>query len=154
VNRTTCGNPSTHPPVVRSFFTPVASEDERSSMVLGPMPRRALARTMYQSRHMDISRRVVAVTRAFIFIATVSGCAVGPDFHPVPAPAVSGYTPEPLPPRTASADVIGGAPQTLRSGGNISGQWWTLFHSSQLNRLIEQALKANPNLQAAQAALR
>jgi NodT family efflux transporter outer membrane factor (OMF) lipoprotein len=123
-------------------------------MVLGPMPRRALARTMYQSRHMDISRRVVAVTRAFIFIATVSGCAVGPDFHPVPAPAVSGYTPEPLPPRTASADVIGGAPQTLRSGGDISGQWWTLFHSSQLNRLIEQALKANPNLQAAQAALR
>jgi NodT family efflux transporter outer membrane factor (OMF) lipoprotein len=109
---------------------------------------------MYQSRHMDISRRVISVTRAFIFIATVSGCAVGPDFHPVPAPAVSGYTPEPLPPRTASADVIGGAPQTLRSGGDISGQWWTLFHSSQLNRLIEQALKANPNLQAAQAALR
>jgi NodT family efflux transporter outer membrane factor (OMF) lipoprotein len=79
---------------------------------------------------------------------------VGPDFHPLAAPAVSGYTPEPLPPHTASADVIGGAPQTLQSGGSIPGQWWALFHSSQLNRLIEQALKANPNLQAAQAALR
>jgi NodT family efflux transporter outer membrane factor (OMF) lipoprotein len=109
---------------------------------------------MYQTRHMDISRRVVAVTRAFVFIATVSGCTVGPDFHPLAAPAVSGYTPEPLPPHTASADVIGGAPQTLQSGGSIPGQWWALFHSSQLNRLIEQALKANPNLQAAQAALR
>jgi NodT family efflux transporter outer membrane factor (OMF) lipoprotein len=123
-------------------------------MILGPMPRRALARAMYQTRHMDISRRVVAVTRALIFIATVSGCTVGPDFHPLAAPAVSGYTPEPLPPHTASADVIGGAPQTLQSGGSIPGQWWALFHSSQLNRLIEQALKANPSLQAAQAALR
>jgi NodT family efflux transporter outer membrane factor (OMF) lipoprotein len=56
-------------------------------------------------------------------------------------------------PYTASADVIGGAPQTLRPGADIPGQWWTLFHSPQLNRLIEQALKANPNLQAAQAAL-
>ena len=103
---------------------------------------------------MDISRRVVAVTRAFVFIAAVSGCTVGPDFHPFAAPAVSGYTPEPLPPHTASADVTGGAPQTLQAGGKIPGQWWTLFHSPQLNRLIEQALKANPNLQAAQAALR
>jgi NodT family efflux transporter outer membrane factor (OMF) lipoprotein len=58
-----------------------------------------------------------------------------------------------LPAHTASADVIGGAPQTLQSGADIPGQWWTLFHSSQLNQLIEQALKANPDLQAAQAAL-
>ncbi len=109
---------------------------------------------MYRSRYMDMSRRVLAVTGGLVFTAAVSGCVVGPDFHPVAAPAVSGYTPEPLPSRTASADVIGGAPQTLRPGGDIPGQWWTLFHSSQLNRLIEQALQANPNLQAAQAALR
>jgi NodT family efflux transporter outer membrane factor (OMF) lipoprotein len=94
------------------------------------------------------------MTRAFVFAAAVSSCAVGPDFHPVAAPAVSGYTPEVLPARTASADVIGGAPQTLRPGADIPAEWWTLFHSSQLNRLIEQALKANPSLQAAQAALR
>ena len=82
------------------------------------------------------------------------GCAVGPNFHPVAAPAVSGYSPEPLSPHTASADVVGGASQTLRPGADIPGQWWTLFHSPQLNLLINQALKANPNLQAAQAALR
>jgi NodT family efflux transporter outer membrane factor (OMF) lipoprotein len=103
---------------------------------------------------MQMSRRIFNVTGAFVFAATVSSCAVGPDFHPVAAPAVSGYTPEPLSPQTASADVIGGTAQTLQPGGNIPGQWWTLFHSSQLNRLIEQALKANPSLQAAQAALR
>jgi NodT family efflux transporter outer membrane factor (OMF) lipoprotein len=102
---------------------------------------------------MDISRCILALTAAFALTAAVSGCMVGPNFHSLAAPAVSGYTPEPLPPHTASADVIGGAPQTLQPGTDIPGQWWTLFRSPQLNRLIEQALKANPNLQAAQAAL-
>ena len=50
--------------------------------------------------------------------------------------------------------MIGGAPQTLQPGGDIPGQWWSLFHSAQLDRLIDEALKANPNLAAAQAALR
>jgi NodT family efflux transporter outer membrane factor (OMF) lipoprotein len=91
---------------------------------------------------------------AFAFAAAISGCAVGPDFHPVEAPAVSGYTPQPSPTDTASADVIGGASQTFHAGGDILGQWWSLFHSAQLDRLIDQALKANPNLSAARAALR
>jgi NodT family efflux transporter outer membrane factor (OMF) lipoprotein len=91
----------------------------------------------------------------FVLAAAVSGCAVGPDFHPVAAPAVSGYTPQPLPAHTASAaGVIGGAPQTVQPGADIPGQWWSLFHSAQLDRLIDEALKANPNLAAAQAALR
>jgi NodT family efflux transporter outer membrane factor (OMF) lipoprotein len=94
------------------------------------------------------------MTRAFVFAAALSSCAVGPDFHPVAAPAVSGYTPEALPARTASADVIGGAPQTLRPGADIPAEWWTLFRSQQLNQLIGEAIAKNPNLRAAQAALR
>ena len=108
----------------------------------------------YRSRYIDISERIRAVTGAFLLTATICGCAVGPDFRPISAPAVGGYTPEPLPAHTASADVIGGAPQSLQQGADIPGQWWSLFHSAQLDRLIEQALKANPNLAAAQAALR
>jgi NodT family efflux transporter outer membrane factor (OMF) lipoprotein len=90
----------------------------------------------------------------FVFAAAVSGCMAGPNFKPVAAPAVNGYTAEPLPAHTASADAIGGNPQTLQVGGDIPGQWWTLFHSAQLDQLIDRALKANPNLAAAQAALR
>jgi NodT family efflux transporter outer membrane factor (OMF) lipoprotein len=108
----------------------------------------------YRSRYIDISRRICAVTGVLLITATVSGCAVSPDFHPAAAPAVSSYAPEPLPSRTASANVTGGASQTLEPGGDIPGQWWTLFHSPQLSRLVEQAMKANPGLQAAQAALR
>ena len=103
---------------------------------------------------MHVLTRIFGAVGAFVLAAAVPGCAVGPDFHPVAAPAVNVYTSEPLPAQTASADVIGGTPQTLRPGGDIPGQWWSLFHSAQLDRLITQALKANPNLSAAQAALR
>ncbi len=47
----------------------------------------------------------------------------------------------------------GGEAQHLAPGGDIPGDWWTLFHSKPLNDLIERALKANPDLKAAQAAL-
>jgi NodT family efflux transporter outer membrane factor (OMF) lipoprotein len=84
----------------------------------------------------------------------VASCAVGPDFLKPAAPAVSGYTPEPLPPETAAAPIAGGEAQRFAVGSDISAQWWTLFQSPALNALVERALKANPNIQAAQAALR
>jgi NodT family efflux transporter outer membrane factor (OMF) lipoprotein len=95
-----------------------------------------------------------AIAAATALMMTVAGCAVGPDFHPPAAPVAQGYTPEPMAPHTPSADIAGGAAQNFVKGLDIPGQWWTLFHSQQLNNLIEQALKNNPNLQAAQAALR
>jgi NodT family efflux transporter outer membrane factor (OMF) lipoprotein len=84
----------------------------------------------------------------------MAGCAVGPDFqHPAP-PAVSGYTREPLPAKTVSADIAGGEEQSFALDRDIPEQWWTIFQSPQLNALIEKALKASPTLVAAQAALR
>jgi NodT family efflux transporter outer membrane factor (OMF) lipoprotein len=41
----------------------------------------------------------------------------------------------------------------LVDGKDIPGEWWILFHSKPLNDLIERALKVNPDLKAAQAAL-
>ncbi|MDD2861994.1 MAG: TolC family protein [Acidiphilium sp.] len=82
--------------------------------------------------------------------ALLAGCAVGPNFHRPPAPAVSGYTEAPLPARTVEA--AGGA-QHLVVGARIEGEWWNLFHSPQLDRLIATALTNNPSLLAAQNAL-
>jgi NodT family efflux transporter outer membrane factor (OMF) lipoprotein len=90
----------------------------------------------------------------FGLLLALAACTVGPDFKPPPAPAVSGYTPQPLPAGTIATGVRGGDPQHFVRGMDIPGQWWTLFHSQPLNRLIEQALRANPDLDAAQAALR
>ena len=84
----------------------------------------------------------------------LAGCAVGPDFTRPAAPEVEGYTPEPLAQQTASTDVAGGAAQRFVQGLDIPGQWWTLFHPSALNTLIEEALRNNPTLPAAEAALR
>jgi NodT family efflux transporter outer membrane factor (OMF) lipoprotein len=86
--------------------------------------------------------------------ALATGCAVGPDFKRPSAPDVDGYTSAPLVQQTASSDVGGGEAQRFVQGLDIPGQWWTLFHSSALNTLIEEALKNNPTLPAAEATLR
>jgi NodT family efflux transporter outer membrane factor (OMF) lipoprotein len=82
------------------------------------------------------------------------GCAVGPDFLRPEAPATDRYTADPLPTQTASATVAGGAAQHFVGDRDIQGDWWVLFHSVALDALIKEALAANPNLIAAQAALR
>lgn len=89
-----------------------------------------------------------------IAAAHLSGCAVGPDFiHPA-VPEVSGYTPKPLPATTTAADNAVGAAQHFAKGRDIPGEWWSLFGSRSLRSLVERALKNNPDLKAAQAALR
>ncbi|MBU6297112.1 MAG: efflux transporter outer membrane subunit [Alphaproteobacteria bacterium] len=83
----------------------------------------------------------------------LSGCAVGPDFKKPAAPNVDRYTSGPLPAAVSGANTVGGRPQLLLPGGDISAEWWTLFHSKPLNELIDRALANNPDLKAAQAAL-
>jgi NodT family efflux transporter outer membrane factor (OMF) lipoprotein len=72
-------------------------------------------------------------------------CAVGPNFKRPPAPAASGYG-------AASGRIADD--QRLVSGMDIPGEWWTLFRSAKLDGMVEQALRANPDVGAAQAALR
>ena len=95
--------------------------------------------------------------RGFTLIASacalIGGCAVGPDFHKPAAPDVSDYTAHPAAGTIASPNVAGGDAQRFAKGADISADWWTLFHSKQLNELIEQSLKKNPDLKSAQAAL-
>jgi NodT family efflux transporter outer membrane factor (OMF) lipoprotein len=86
-------------------------------------------------------------------LALLSACAVGPDFKAPPAPPGAGYAPEAHPAATAAVDVAGGASQKFELGRDIPAEWWKVFHSRELDSLITQALQANPNLQAAQAAL-
>ena len=97
------------------------------------------------------SKRTAASLAAVLLLA---GCAVGPDFVVPSPPDATGYTPEPLGRATASAATSGGGAQRFDRGRDLPGQWWTLFHSRELNALVEKALVANPDLQAAQAALR
>lgn len=83
----------------------------------------------------------------------MAGCAVGPDFKKPAAPAVPSYTATPLSTTEATPGVAGGEAQRFVTGGDVSRDWWTLFHSQALNALIDESLKNNADLKAAQAAL-
>jgi NodT family efflux transporter outer membrane factor (OMF) lipoprotein len=93
--------------------------------------------------------RLIGIT-ALLF---TSGCVVGPRFKRPAPPTNGGYTPAPPSATSSTPNVDGGEAQQFVEGRDISGEWWTLFHSKPLNDLIERSLKANPDLKAAQAAL-
>ena len=90
---------------------------------------------------------------AGLLLLLLSACAVGPDFQPPAAPEHAFYTPEPHPAAAAASVGQGGAEQRFDLGRDIPGEWWKVFHSTELDALIDEALQANPNLEAAQAAL-
>jgi NodT family efflux transporter outer membrane factor (OMF) lipoprotein len=86
----------------------------------------------------------------------VSACAVGPNFKRPTPPDATGYG-SASQAQTAAAEGAEGADgetQRFIAGMDIANQWWTVFRSPKLNRLVDQALTANPNVGAAQAALR
>lgn len=91
---------------------------------------------------------------ALLTALSMAGCAVGPDFKKPAASKVTAYLPQPLTATVATSGVPGGQAQHFVVGRDISGQWWTLFHSQALNGLIQRALAHNPDLQAARAALK
>ncbi len=106
-------------------------------------------------RHASFFSPVVLTTTAFLLSSTLlAGCAAGPDFTPPQPPHVSSYGPEGMPRETGSAKTELGGIQRFEPGKEISATWWDLFQSPELNHLIDRALKGNPSLEAAQAALR
>ncbi len=97
---------------------------------------------------------VAAFSRTAALAVLLCGCAAGPDFKRPEAPSSKSYAPKAMPDQTAKADVAAGAVQKFDPSKDIPFDWWTLFQSPELNSLIEQAFKANPTIESAQAALR
>lgn len=89
----------------------------------------------------DAPRRRAA--RALIALAplALAACAVGPTYHRPALPAGAGLG--------VAADQPG-----LDAGLTVSADWWRVFHSADLDALVAQALRNNPTIPAAQAALR
>ena len=92
----------------------------------------------------------------------LTGCTLGPDFKAPEAPSAAkttppesySYTAAPLQKQTESAPGNAGTAQNLVMAQDIPAQWWTIFHSKELDDLIRLALTQSPNLAAAQGALR
>jgi NodT family efflux transporter outer membrane factor (OMF) lipoprotein len=103
--------------------------------------------------------RLTAV--ALMLMAALTACAVGPNFKRPAPPAATDYGNASAGQTAATRDAAytgangaGGDAQRFVAGMDIPSQWWTLFRSAKLDRLVEQALAGNPNVSAAQAALR
>jgi NodT family efflux transporter outer membrane factor (OMF) lipoprotein len=84
----------------------------------------------------------------------LGACSVGPDFSRPQTAGTASYVARPLQDTTAAAATEGGGAQHLASGKDIPGKWWALFRSAPLDTLIAEALKTNPDLDSARAALR
>lgn len=85
---------------------------------------------------MSFSLRCLSVVSCAL---ALSACAVGPDFHRPDAPTVTRYTADPS--------------QQLVYGSSPPSDWWTLFDSEELNRLMAQAKENNFTLAAARSSL-
>jgi NodT family efflux transporter outer membrane factor (OMF) lipoprotein len=103
---------------------------------------------------LDWLRRGGRLTRIAAPGMLLASCALGPDFVTPAAPVVDGYTPERRLPSTASAPTAGGNGQAFTPGSDLSGYWWALFHSRQINAFVEEAVRNHPDVQAAEFALR
>jgi NodT family efflux transporter outer membrane factor (OMF) lipoprotein len=93
------------------------------------------------------TRAIAAVS----VVALLAGCAVGPDFVTPPAPQTKDYevggTPQPTVENSTEAQ------QQFAMGKKVSGSWWQLFHSAQLDGVLQQAVAGNQTLVTAQANL-
>jgi NodT family efflux transporter outer membrane factor (OMF) lipoprotein len=93
------------------------------------------------------ARTIAAVS----VVALLAGCAVGPDFVTPPAPETKDYevggTPQPTVENTTETQ------QHFDVGKKVSGSWWQLFHSAQLDDVLQQAVAGNQTLATAQANL-
>ena len=114
-----------------------------SESILSPLP--------YIQQRVHLAQRALAI----LFAASLVACAVGPDFKQPDAPKVARFTEKPIATTLATApNVAGGTEQQIIPDTDIPAEWWTLFKSPQLDKLIKTALEQNPNLAAADAALR
>ncbi|MET3119024.1 NodT family efflux transporter outer membrane factor (OMF) lipoprotein [Undibacterium sp. GrIS 1.8] len=92
----------------------------------------------------------------------LTGCAVGPDYvRPatmLPSAYMSGTASVPTSNGSVKNPPDSGIDKNLEAQkfiqSDIPAQWWELFQSPALSTLVSASLKKNPNVEAAQAALR
>jgi len=79
-------------------------------------------------------------------VIVLGGCAVGPDFVPPESPKLATYSDE-------GTGISEDGEIRLVTADAVPEQWWRLYNSEQLTRLVEQGLQNSPDLAAAKARL-
>ena len=89
-------------------------------------------------------KRVRAAT-AVAASALLAACVVGPNYHTPASPPDAAYS--------MAGDDANIGPTRAAVGDKVVTEWWTLFHSPQLDQLMRQAVAGNPSLEEARARL-
>ena len=107
-----------------------------------------------RSRWRPFPRVAPRVLASFAALALpLAGCTLGPDFHHPRAVVAGNYTDMALPVKIGATGAAAQR-QRLRPGDDLVADWWTLFRSAPLDRLVAEALRDSPSMAAASAALR
>ncbi len=95
------------------------------------------------------------LTSVALITVGLTACMVGPNFHSPTPPKTTTLTQTPLPKKTVRIPKAGkaGQAQYFDQQQIVMADWWTLFHSKELNNLILQGIANSPNLAAAQHTL-
>jgi len=97
---------------------------------------------MLLHRHSLHHDRVARLGGAFIALALLAGCALGPDYKRPGGLAPASYRQPPA--------VAGKGPQAIASATPLGEMpWWDVFKDPQLQKLIRQALANNQDLKIA-----
>jgi NodT family efflux transporter outer membrane factor (OMF) lipoprotein len=85
----------------------------------------------------------------------LAACKQGPDFLSPAPPAEKAYTADddPTLPSADEPPSKRGPAQRVALGAKVQDDWWNLFHSPILNRVVKQALVDSPNIAQATATL-
>ncbi len=86
-----------------------------------------------------------------LLLASLAGCALGPDFQRPDAPAGDSVLGKEQAVGSLDAD---GRMQHFDRQADLPANWWTRFESKELDGLVDQALAHSPELRSAQATLR
>jgi NodT family efflux transporter outer membrane factor (OMF) lipoprotein len=92
-------------------------------------------------------RWIVATTMLAAAIATLGGCALGPDFTRPDPPGAERYTAQPL--RMEGDAASTESSQHVALGAQLASDWWRLFQSEALDDVVRRALAGNRTLAAA-----
>ena len=97
-------------------------------------------KSLHQIDLFENPRRVLWICGLLaLAVMQLTGCAVGPKYHPPVVQAPPAYK------------EVGDWKPAQPNDQNLGGEWWTIFQDPQLNELEQQINVGNQNLKAAEA---
>ncbi|MEY2342426.1 efflux transporter outer membrane subunit [Acidithiobacillus sp. IBUN Pt1247-S3] len=95
------------------------------------------------------------LTLAVLLALGLSACSFEPKLRVPSSPGDHApYTVKGNPQHTLSGTGVAGTAQEFVYGKTLDAEWWKLFHSKELNTLVQTGLKNSPSIAQAQAQLR